>query len=121
VFSWPAYLSIVKTTQVKIKENSWLAKLAAAKLKEKKVAIVFGNTIHLHNTTAQEFLQDKKWVKHELKHVEQYKRHGFAGFIGRYLVESVKKGYHNNKFEKEARECECEEELKETEISFYIK
>ncbi len=111
----------MKAKQVIIKQNSWLARLAAAKLKEKKVAIVFGKTIHLHNTTAQEFLQDEKWVKHELKHIEQYKRHGFAGFISRYLFESVKKGYYNNKFEKEARKCECDEAAEKNDIHFFIK
>jgi hypothetical protein len=95
--------------QVKIKENSWVAKIAAVKMKAGKIAIVFGNTIHLHNTTAQEFLQDKKWINHELKHIEQYKQHGIAGFIGKYLIEWVKKGYYNNRFEVEARESESDE------------
>jgi Domain of unknown function (DUF4157) len=103
--------------QVKIKENSWLAKMAAAKMKAGKIAIVFGNTIHLHNTTAPEFLQDKEWVNHEIKHVEQYKQHGFAGFICKYLIEWVKKGYHNNRFEVEARESEANEGLKD---NFFI-
>jgi hypothetical protein len=37
--------------KVQIKENSWVAKLAAKKMHADKVAIVFGNTIHLHNTS----------------------------------------------------------------------
>lgn len=89
--------------KVKIRENSWLAKLAAAKLKADKVAIVFGNTIHLHNTSRQEFLSDQQWVCHELKHVEQYRQYGFAGFIGKYFYNWVKDGYYQNRFEKEAR------------------
>jgi len=92
--------------KVRIKENSWLAKMAAAKLKTEKVAIVFGNTIHLHNTDRVEFLQDEKWVCHELKHVQQYRQNGFLLFITKYIFESVKKGYYNNKFETEARENE---------------
>lgn len=92
--------------KVRIKENSWVAKMAAAKLKSDKVAIVFGHTIHLHNTTRQEFLMNTEWVCHELQHVNQYRRHGFAGFLGKYLLESLKKGYHHNRFEKEARENE---------------
>lgn len=77
-------------------------------MKAAKVAIVFGNTIHLHNTTREEFLQDKEWMCHELKHVEQYNTHGRAGFIVKYVWEWMKKGYTNNKFEKEAREGEKE-------------
>jgi len=92
--------------KIRIKENSWEAKLAAAKLKSRTVAIVFGSTIHLHNTSRSEFLSDREWVCHELKHVEQYRRFGFAGFISRYLVEWVKNGYYDNKFETEARQSE---------------
>jgi len=91
---------------VRIKENSWVAKLAAFKLKSPKVAIVFGSTIHLHNTKRDEFLKDTDWVCHELKHVQQYRKNGFVGFIAKYLLEWIKKGYYNNKFEVEARENE---------------
>lgn len=91
---------------LKIKENSWLAKIAAWQLRTSSVAMVIGSTIHLHNTTKQEFLQNTAWVKHELCHVQQFKQHGFVGFIAKYLWESIKKGYYNNKFEVEARKAE---------------
>lgn len=93
---------------IHIKENSWLARLAAAKLGTDKVAMVLGNTIHLHRTRKEEFLQNKRWVKHELCHVRQFKEHGFFGFIIKYLAASIMHGYHNNKFEKEARAAEEE-------------
>lgn len=96
---------------VRIKENSWLAKLAAKKLGSTKVAIVFGRTIHLHNTSREEFLSDREWVCHELKHVEQYQQNGWAGFLVKYLYQSVKNGYHRNKFEIAARESEQETAL----------
>jgi hypothetical protein len=89
-----------------IKENSWLAKIAAIKLRSSSVAMVLGKTIHLHNTTKQEFLQNKKWVKHELCHVQQFKHHGYLLFLIKYVGESLKKGYYNNKFEVEARAAE---------------
>jgi len=89
-----------------IKENSWLAKIAAWKLSSQSVAIVLGNTIHLHNTTKEDFLQNGKWVKHELCHIQQFRQHGHIGFIAKYLLESVRKGYYNNKFEVEARAAE---------------
>ena len=89
-----------------IKENSWLAKIAAKKLKANAVAMVLGNTIHLHNTTKSAFLQDEKWVKHELCHIRQFKQHGYVGFISKYLWESIRKGYYNNRFEVEARKAE---------------
>ena len=98
-------------TTVSIKENSWLAKIAAAKMKSAKVAIVFGNTIHLHNTTREEFLKDTDWVCHELQHVKQYKQHGSVGFVCKYLFDWMKNGYYNNRFEVEARESEKDKTL----------
>ena len=89
-----------------INENSWLAKLAAKKLKRNAVAMVLGKTIHLHNTTKTEFLQDEKWLKHELCHINQFKQHGYILFIVKYLLESMRNGYYNNRFEVEARQAE---------------
>ena len=91
-----------------IKENSWVAKIAAWKLKASSVAIVVGSTIHLWKSSKEEFLSNKKWLKHELCHIRQYRQHGFAWFIILYLWESIKKGYWNNKFEVDARKAEEE-------------
>ena len=89
-----------------IKEDSWIAAIAARKLKSKRVAIVIGSVIHLHNTKREEFLEDECWLKHELCHVQQFKQHGFIPFIIKYLYESFKSGYYNNKYEAEARAAE---------------
>lgn len=91
-----------------IKENSLVAKIAARKLKASSVAIVFGRTIHLWNSSKEDFLKNERWLKHELCHIRQYKQHGYLGFIAKYLWESLRKGYYNNKFEVEAREAEEE-------------
>ena len=91
-----------------IKENSWLASIAARKLGSNAVAIVLGKTIHLHNISKQDFLQNEKLLKHELCHVRQYEQHGFSWFLIQYLWESMRKGYYNNKFEVEARKAEEE-------------
>lgn len=93
-------------TNYVIKENSWIAKLASLKLRSKRVAIVLGKTIHLHNTSQQVFLKDERWVKHELCHVKQFQHYGYVSFIAKYLWESIKNGYYNNKYEVEAREAE---------------
>jgi hypothetical protein len=93
-------------TNFRVKENSWIAKVAAKKLKAESVAIVIGKTIHLHNTCREDFLADEAWVKHELCHVEQFRKYGFFTFIFKYLAESWRKGYYNNKFEVEARDAE---------------
>lgn len=92
--------------EVHTKEDSWIARLAALKLKTKKCAIVINHTIHLHNTTREELIANRKWLLHELKHVEQYQRYGTIRFIVLYLYETMRKGYRHNKFEVEAREAE---------------
>jgi hypothetical protein len=99
--------------KVYIQTRSIPASFAAFLLTSHRVAVVFGNTVHLHNTTKEEFLADKKWVCHELTHVMQYRQHGFFLFIVRYLIESIKHGYRNNKFEIEARQNETNFQLLE--------
>jgi len=91
---------------VHIKENSFRAKLAAKKLKSSNVAIVFGRTIYLYGVSRKDFLSNHSWLKHELQHVAQYRQHGFVLFLIKYLWEWIKNGYHNNRFEVEAREAE---------------
>lgn len=87
----------------RIKEGSWLAALASAMLVSKRMAIVLGRTIHLFNVTREDFISNKKWLKHELCHIEQYRRYGTCRFVFMYLGETLKKGYRQNKFEVEAR------------------
>jgi len=92
--------------QTRIRENSWIARLAAKKLKSESAAIVIGNTIHLYNTSKKDFLVNKRWLKHELCHIRQFRQYGMVRFIFMYLYESIKKGYYRNKFEAAAREAE---------------
>lgn len=96
----------MKEHSITIKEASWIAKLAAVKLRSSSVAMVLGNTIHLHNASKNEFLQNQRWLKHELCHVRQFQQHGYVLFIIKYLWETVKNGYYNNRFEAEARAAE---------------
>ncbi len=97
--------------KVFIKEKSFVARIAAKIMRAKGIAIVFGKTIHLWNAERADFLADKRWVRHELVHVKQFKKYGFIQFIFMYLWESVKNGYYKNKFEVEAREKENENTL----------
>lgn len=99
-------MPVINNISFDIKENSFIAKLAALKLNSQQVAIVIGSTVHLHNCSASAFLQNKRWVKHELCHIQQFKRYGFLSFIFKYLIESIQHGYYKNKFEAEARETE---------------
>jgi hypothetical protein len=88
-----------------------MARIAAWKLRQPKVAMVMGKTILLHNTTEAELINNKRWLRHELAHVKQFQQYGYMRFILLYLIESIKNGYHNNKFEREARNSEDDENL----------
>ncbi len=92
--------------EVSIRERSFRARIAACCLGVNNVAFTLGKTIYLHNATRQEFLMDERWVRHELKHVEQFARHGFVSFVCKYVFETLRKGYRNNKYEIEARNAE---------------
>jgi hypothetical protein len=98
---------------VQLVENSWLAAIAAKKLGRSKVAMVIGRRIYLHNTTVDQFVSNKRWVRHELKHVDQYRENGILGFLWKYMIESIRKGYYNNRFEIAARNAETDDNLLE--------
>lgn len=75
------------------------------------MAMVLGRTILLHDTSTQEFVGNRKWIRHELAHIMQFRKHGFLLFLLKYLIESVRNGYYNNKYEVEARVAEEDESL----------
>ncbi|HQX40031.1 MAG TPA: DUF4157 domain-containing protein [Niabella sp.] len=89
-----------------IKERSWIAKLASTKLRTKSMAIVFGRCIYLYGVSKEKFLGNTSWLRHELKHIEQYQRLGFLGFVMTYLWQTIRVGYHRCGLECEAREAE---------------
>lgn len=97
--------------KVKIKEQSFIARLAAYKMKWSSAAIVMGKTIHLWNVSKTDFLQNEQWVLHELEHVRQYRNCGFISFILQYLWQSFRYGYYHNRFEVEARRAEMKKKL----------
>jgi len=97
--------------KVYVRPHSWLARIAARKLGSAQIAIVFGHSIHLHNTSVAEFFAQPWWVCHELKHVEQYERLGILPFLFRYILEHLRNGYQQNAFEREARAAEGDKTL----------
>ncbi|HTN17045.1 MAG TPA: hypothetical protein VL092_05135 [Chitinophagaceae bacterium] len=92
--------------QYSIKEKSVLAWLAALKLKQQGMAVVWGSTIYLHGVSKTDFLANEAWLRHELEHVRQFRHYGFVRFLYLYILESLRKGYRNNRFEIEARNAE---------------
>lgn len=94
-----------------IKEKSWIAKLAAMKLQSDNCAIVFINTIYLHNISKQDILTTEHLLRHEVMHVHQWKRFGALLFLWKYITYSIKYGYFNNPLEVEARKAESDKEI----------
>lgn len=91
---------------VKHHYNHWLPKLIKAN------AVTIGNNIYYKQNVIPEWL-----VRHELKHVEQYRTRGVLGFllvylyeylIGRIIGKSHQDAYEDISFEIEAREAEDE-------------
>ena len=97
--------------QVLIKENSWIARLAAFKLRKASCAVVIGTTIYLHQASKEAFLENTSWLRHEVCHVRQWKRHGYVFFLFHYLMLSVRHGYYLNPYEAEARKAEDDREI----------
>jgi hypothetical protein len=93
-------------SNVRVIEGSWIARCAAWYMRTKQVAMVINHRIHLWGVTKQDFLANNRWVKHELKHVEQYAKKGTVPFLLAYTWEWIRHGYFNNKFEIEARAAE---------------
>jgi hypothetical protein len=89
-----------------IREDALIARVAAFFLKSKRAAIVLGRTIYLHGAKEQELTNSLPWLRHELRHVEQSQQQGAVLFLLRYLVESLRQGYWNNRYEVEARAVE---------------
>lgn len=86
--------------------NSKLAKIAGRINGEReKYAITFGKTIFV-SCTKEDFLSEHWWVRHEVTHVEQYKKYGIFGFLKRYVAYAIVYHYHENPFEKEAISAE---------------
>lgn len=92
-----------------IKENSWLARLAARRLHTENMAVTIGSTIHLYKATRAEFMDNRKWVSHEICHVLQFRKYGLVRFLFLYSWETLRHGYRRNKFEIEALAAENDE------------
>lgn len=73
--------------------------------------MVLGKTIHLHNTSIAELQSNRRWLRHELAHIRQYRELGFLRFLCFYVIEAIKKGYYQNRFEVEARAAEADDSL----------
>ncbi len=94
-----------------IKEQSFIARIAAFNLRKDHAAIVIHRTIYLWGISKADFQAQPRYVNHEFQHLYQYYQIGTLRFLYEYLIESMHKGYSNNKFEIEARNAETTTQL----------
>jgi hypothetical protein len=90
----------------KINERSIIARIARIFFGARKIAMVVGNTIHISGVDKEVFMSDRRWLIHEIAHIEQYRQNGLLKFLYLYILESIRHGYFQNRFEVEAREAE---------------
>lgn len=110
VFLFIIFATTSQAQKFKVKENSRLARtIGRLKGERDKYAITFGKTIFV-SCKKEEFFAQDWWVRHELAHVEQYKKHGVFGFLKLYLIYSIKHDYYEIPFEKEAIAAEYVED-----------
>lgn len=96
----------IRISDIRVRSNSYVARLAALVMQAPSCALVIGKTIYLHGTNEHDFKNNHAWVKHELAHVAQYQRYGLFNFLLRYIWYSIRYGYYKNPLEIEARAAE---------------
>ena len=75
--------------------------LARMLLPKRYVAITLSSHVFTRATSLDECILRHEWV-----HMEQWRRYGLFGFVGRYLWYHFRVGYDANPFEIEAHEAE---------------
>ena len=99
-------ITLAENNTIRLASQSWLAYLAAKWLRARGAALVLGKTIHLYGISAEEFRNSPRLIRHEMKHVEQYRRYGMLKFLWLYAWYSLRFGYIKNPLEVEARAAE---------------
>jgi len=105
-FADPNIVSRANLTKAK-----WYARILSSEFfaKTEITAITLGHTIHFRDERFYNphTIQGLSLLAHEIKHVEQYEKLGFFGFIGKYLRDYFSHGYGDDiSFEGEAYEFE---------------
>jgi hypothetical protein len=91
----------VYSQEIKIRQYSTIAILAAKINGSDNYACTIGNTIRI-SCSLKEFLGDTPWVHHEVNHTIQYRKYGTLKFACKYVYYWITKGYKRNPFELEA-------------------
>lgn len=89
---------------VEVRRSRWIPALGGtlARLDGPAAAVTLGRTILVH----PRIRPTERLLRHELVHVEQWKRHPYA-FPFRYTAAHIRHGYARNPYESEARAAEA--------------
>ena len=87
-FAAGSYSQKGRVIEIRVVENSAIAKIVAKIKGEELYAITFGKTIYV-SCKKEDFLANQWWVKHELAHVRQYQKHGVLRFLALYMYYAV--------------------------------
>ena len=86
--------------------SNWIAKIIvnlAGRMTPGTLGVTLWPFIFIY---PEKWAKNKRLVKHEKKHLEQYKRYWIIGFLPIYIYYHVKYGFLDNPLEIEARASE---------------
>ncbi|HUF12729.1 MAG TPA: DUF4157 domain-containing protein [Longimicrobiales bacterium] len=88
---------------VELRVGRWVPALAGrlSGMRRSAAAVTLGRTIVLH----PDVRLDDRLLRHELEHVRQWRRHPLT-FPMRYTLCHIRYGYHDNPYERAARDAE---------------
>ena len=88
---------------VEVRVGRWVPALGGrlSGMGRSAAAVTLGRTIVVH----PDAIVDGRLLRHELEHVRQWRRHPVT-FPLRYALCHLRYGYHDNPYEREAREAE---------------
>lgn len=116
IISFMSFAARSHSQEVRVVENSKLAKIVAKIKGEELYAITLGKTIFI-SCKKEEFFEKQWWVKHELAHVAQYEKHGTLRFLALYTYYAVFRRKKVNPFEIEAEVAEKSSESSMVQVS----
>jgi hypothetical protein len=86
-------------SKVKVKEGGFITTFL--KLFKYRGITLFRSIYYVKGSVKEDEMPT--FLAHELTHTLQYRREGVITFIIKYIVEVIKKGYKNSKYEEEAK------------------
>ena len=101
--------------KIRRRYNSWIPQLLNVGAITLYPFILFSSTVY---TMKRNLREPMHLFKHEYIHIEQVRRMGWFKFYFLYIIESIKNGYEDNKYEIEAYSRQTEPLTEEEQKAF---